>query len=327
MATNSYLLWGVIVLAVLGLIVIILRLRRLSHAKQRMTRDNTGFFKYHRETEFQRKIAYEKKPKGKKGQSTDGGVDESLNKAVAVINFNGDLRAKYHRTFARLVDEVEVNKDELSEVVVVITSPGGMVAQYGHAYSQMERLRKLDLHLTVCIDVVAASGGYLMSLPANKIIAASFAMVGSVGVVAFVPNIRKLLLNWDVNPRTFTAGKYKRTVGLTDEATEEQVTHFQGQLEAVQRLFLDALRRYRPQCKIEEIETGDHWTAQESFEKELGLVDELGNSSEYLLKKNRTNDLLMIGERGRMLEGVMDWFSESMGEKLKSLLTGLVTRY
>jgi len=210
--------------------------------------------------------------KRKKKSLTEQKKKEKEKKPYAVIHFQGDIRAKHHRAFAALVDEVVINKDRVRGVIVVVTSPGGMVAQYGHAFSQMERLRQSCSDVTVCIDVVAASGGYLMSLPAHKIIAAPFAFVGSVGVVAFVPNARKLLEKFEVQPRTFTAGN------------------------------LAEVKKYRPDVAVDQIETGAHWSAQDSVEKDLGLIDEIGCSEDYLIKLNEKEDLVFFDKKSSMFE-------------------------
>lgn len=287
-------------LAVAFILLLALILLKKQKKKYRLKKDSTGVYQYHKDSEFLKKEAYDLSKEEKKSEDR---------KLIAVIEFRGDIKAKQHNAFAKLVDEVEVNKDEIGEVVVTVTSAGGMVSTYGRAYSEMERLRNLGLKLTVCIDTVAASGGYLMSLPAHKIIAAPFAMVGSVGVVAFVPNIREFLTNLKINPRTFTAGKYKRTISLTDEGTPEERSHFQKQLETIHEAFVSVVKKYRENAVIEEIETGDHWSAEESVNRELGLVDELGTSNAYLLERNKKADLLILSQKkNRFEDGIFRFF-------------------
>lgn len=251
---------------------------------------------------FQKKLAY-------RHQLGGDPRDEDV-ETIAVIHFAGDIRARQHRTLGALVDEIAVNADALDEVVVILNSPGGMVPPYGHAYSQMERIRALGVNLTVCVDVVAASGGYLMTAPAHKIIAAPLSIVGSIGVMAFVPNFRELLLEHKITPRTFTAGKFKRTVSLTDEASEEEIARFQEQLEEIHKQFSAAVKKYRPGVDIERVATGEHWTAEESLEKELGLVDDLGTSEQYLLERNRFADLVFISQRRNFFD---DGFGKMIG--------------
>ncbi|RIL08552.1 MAG: protease SohB [Proteobacteria bacterium] len=218
-------------------------------------------------------------------------------KKAAVVRFDGRPNRGDHLTLARLIDEIQLNRDKIAEVVVVIESPGGAVTTYGHAYAQMVRIRELGLKLTVCVDTVAASGGYLAALPAQRIIAAPFAVVGSIGVVAFVPNIRKMLEKIGITPRVFTSGKHKRLVHLTDEDSPEERAHFQQKLVSIHGQFLGALKRHRPQARFEEVCEADHWTAAESVSAGLGLVDEIGTSSAYLLRLNSKRDIVHISSR------------------------------
>ena len=129
-----------------------------------------AFGKYHGDTEYERKTAFQAQldEKKEKRKSKEEG------KAIVVFRFDGDMKARGHEALASVVDEIEVNKEKVSEVVACISSPGGMVAPYGHATSELERVRELGIPLTVCIDTVAASGGYLMSLPSTKIVAVPF---------------------------------------------------------------------------------------------------------------------------------------------------------
>lgn len=282
-----------------ALALILLLVRRKS-SSQALKKDKSGLYKYHDDTQIKPKKALN--PTSKKGI-----------KKVAVIDFEGDTKASSRSTLSKLVDEISVNKKELAEVVVIVSSPGGMVPHYGHAFAEMERLRALEVPLTVCVNVVAASGGYLMSLPAHKIIAAPFSLVGSVGVVAFIPNIRELLTSWKVTPRTFTAGTHKRTVTLTDDGDPEREKHLKSQLETIHRLFLDVVEKYRPSAKIDVISTGDNWTAAESVERELGLVDEIGTSSQYLFDKNQQAELMFFASTPKK-KGLMGLLDKLMGE-------------
>lgn len=317
----------ILLLSVLALGILILKLWRQRKAgTSRLERDSTGFFRYHQDTQFKRHLAYGDK-RGASGESENSqgkrGKGRAKREVVAVLEFHGDLRCKQHRALASFVDEIEVNRENIQEVVVVMHSPGGMVGPYGHAFAQMERLRELIPQLTMCVDVVAASGGYLMCLPAHKVIAAPFSLVGSVGVMAFVPNVRRLLEQWQVAPRTFLAGKFKQPVSLTDNASPEDLARFQEQLETVHDLFLSAVRKYRPQAKLEEIETGDHWTAIESLEKNLGLVDEINTSQAYLISKNKAADLIYISHKKSWWDDNLSFLASSAVDQVENRLYSL----
>ena len=319
MFIGKTLLYTILSLAILSLFLLFLQIRKKKRGNYDLKKDSTGLWRYHEETVFERKHAYDKKLGGKK--------EKKDSKGVAVVSFHGDMKAKQHKPFASLVDEIVVNKDEFEEVVVIIQSPGGVVAPYGHAFSQMERIRNAGLNLTACVDVVAASGGYLMALPANKILAAPHAMVGSVGVMAFVPNFRNLLKDWNINPRTFTAGKHKNSIHFTDDAGQEEIEHFKEQLSTVHEQFLSAVKKYRSEVNLELVQTGDHWSAADSVDKNLGLVDELMTSEEYLLERNREKSLYLLSQKKGFFEDGFASFGRSclsyVEERLFARTSGL----
>ena len=202
---------------------------------------------------------------------------------VYVLTFIGSIMAS----------EVEQLRDQISfllqiaqpadEIVVRLTSPGGAVPQYGLASSQLERLKQAGLRCVVCVDTVAASGGYMMAAVADKIIAAPFAIIGSIGVVAGIPNFHRVLQKNKVDYHLFTAGKYKRTVTPFSEVTDEGKQKLQDDLTAIHEAFKRLIKEGRPDVDIEEIATGEYWLASQA--KEKGLVDEIMTSDDYLGSK------------------------------------------
>ena len=246
------------------------------------------------------------------------GADKTQKK-VAVLDFKGDLKASERWALSSLIDEVILNSGLFNEVVLKVESPGGAVAEYGFVYAELERIRERapELQLTVCVDTVAASGGYLMSLPAHKIFAAPFAMVGSIGVVSFIPNIRRLLEKFNIEPRTYTAGNYKRTVTLTDDASEEDVRHYKQQLALIHEQFKHALKKYRPGVEVDKVATGEVWLASTSVDKGLGLVDGLRVSSDYLLELNREKSLVYL-TRVAPKGGLRSWFKRRVEAAIRS---------
>jgi serine protease SohB len=279
---------GLLIVAVLFVVAGLWARRRRRKKKffQKLGKHPTGFKKYHLKTETRLKACWSDDD----AHSSDSKTDDR--KDIAVIHFKGDLKASARLGLSQIVDELILNSDRIAEVVICVESPGGMVAEYGHAFSELKRIREAKLQLTVCIDTVAASGGYLMSLPAHKILAAPFAMVGSIGVVSFVPNIKKLLERFDIMPRTFTAGAYKRTVTLTDDNDPETVDHYKKQLALIHDQFKAALKEFRPHVDLDKVATGEAWLAQNSVNLNLGLVDEIKDSATYLLEKNRSAALV-----------------------------------
>lgn len=220
---------------------------------------------------------------------------------VAVLTFDGDVMASGRFLFGDLVDEVIHNKEKFKEVVVRIQSPGGAAHTYGHVSDLMVRMRKAGVNLTACVDDVAASGGYLSAVPANKILAASFALMGSVGVVAETLNFHDLLNTLNIKSQVFTAGKWKRTVTTTGKDTPEGEAKFQEQMVEIHEQFFGRVIEYRGDRMSDaakaEIREAGHWSAAKSVELGLGLVDGISTSSEYLMELNREMDLVFINKK------------------------------
>lgn len=296
------LLWVLIALGILGLITA--RRNTAKNAAKKVAK--LGYFQVHPTTNFDRQ--YSIATRIKKGAITADLADDHAETEPgqklpkAVLTFDGDPRAAGRRQLSLQVDEILANKSKLDGVAVVITSPGGGVAEYGHGYAEMERLRDAGVDLTILVDTYAASGGYMMSLPGNRIFAAPYAMVGSIGVVAEVMNFHDLLKNLGVTPLLFTAGRHKRSITPTSEVTDEGKAHFAEQLATIHRLFIASVLKYRPNVNPDEACTGAAWTAQESVEKGLNLVDGIGTSQDYLFKLRQTQDLVFITAKSNPFE-------------------------
>lgn len=202
-------------------------------------------------------------------------------KKVYVLSFDGDINASQTENLREEITALLQNATPQDEVVVKVESPGGVVHGYGLAASQLLRIRERGIPLTVCVDKVAASGGYMMACVANRVIAAPFAIVGSIGVVAQVPNLNRVLKKHDVDYKEYTAGEYKRTVSLFGEITPKGEEHFVERLQDTHVLFKNFVHQFRPQIDLSKVATGDYWFGEEA--KLLGLVDELKTSDDYLL--------------------------------------------
>ena len=221
-----------------------------------------------------------------------------------VLNFEGDLRAL---AVERLRDEITAILTAATpndEVVVKIDSTGGMVHAYGLAASQLLRLRDHGIKLTACVDKVAASGGYMMACTADRLIAAPFAIIGSIGVVAQVPNFHRVLKKHDIDYEEMTAGEFKRTVSMLGEITPAGRKKFIEQLEDTHILFKDFVQRQRPKADLQQVATGEYWYGQRAVA--LGLVDELMSSDDYLFKQKERALILQISLESK----------KTLGEKL-----------
>jgi serine protease SohB len=209
-----------------------------------------------------------------------------------VIDFKGDLKASGVPSLREEVTAILDVATADDEVIVRLENYGGVVHEHGLAASQLARIRERDILLTVCVDKVAASGGYLMACVASKIYAAPFAILGSIGVLAQIPNFNRMLDSHGVDFEQITAGKYKRTVTMFGENTDEDRAKLKEELEEVHGLFKSAVSTYRPDLDIDKIATGEHWYGSRALE--LGLADEIKTSDELLTELAADRELFQV---------------------------------
>ncbi|CAM9436436.1 unnamed protein product [Chrysoparadoxa australica] len=178
------------------------------------------------------------------------------------------------------------------EVVIKLTSPGGAVSDYGLAASQLQRLKEADVKLTVCVDTVAASGGYMMAVVASRLIAAPFAVLGSIGVIGGMLNLNNTLKRFGAQYYEVTAGKYKSSIGLLNEVTGDTIQKQQDLVDTIQDAFKDHVVRHRPALDVNKIGTGEIWLGVDALR--LGMIDEIQTSDAYLASKIETSLVLMV---------------------------------
>ena len=207
-----------------------------------------------------------------------------------IIDFQGDIKASQAEQLREEINLILGLAKPGDEVMLKLHSPGGAVTGYGLAASQIERLRNAHIFVNVCIDQMAASGGYLMASVAHKIYAAPFAIIGSIGVVAQLPNLNKWLKKHNIDFEQITAGKYKRTLTVFGENTTEGREKFTQDLELIHENFKHQVHLYRPQLDLEQVATGEHWLARDALN--LGLVDELKTSDDWII--DRMNQFQLI---------------------------------
>lgn len=212
-----------------------------------------------------------------------------------VVDFIGDIRANDVAKLREEITAILLVAKPQDEVLVRLESPGGMVNAYGLAASQLQRLRDAKVNFTVAVDKVAASGGYMMACVANRIIAAPFAIVGSIGVVAQLPNFHRWLKKNAIDFEMITAGDYKRTLTIFGENTEKGRTKMQEEVDEAHDLFKSFIKERRPKVDLEKIATGEHWFATKALENYL--VDELKTSDDFLLHAKNNFDLYLIEYR------------------------------
>lgn len=239
------------------------------------------------------------------------------NQKVYILDFKGDTAASAVENLREEITLILATaKAGRDRVVVRLESPGGMVHSYGLAAAQLVRLRDAGFNLTICVDKVAASGGYMMACIANEIVSAPFAVLGSIGVVAQIPNFNRLLKEKNIDFELYTAGQYKRTVTMFGENTEEGKAKFEQELQQTHELFKHFVEKYRPQLNVELVATGEHWYGKDALE--LSLVDQLQTSDEYLLSLLTQHDVYMIDTRRKPT------FGEKLGLQAAQMADGLI---
>lgn len=234
---------------------------------------------------------------------------------VFVLDFNGDIKASAVASLREEITAILSVAQKGDEVVLRLESGGGLVTSYGLAASQLERVKRAGITLTVCVDKIAASGGYMMACVADRILAAPFAVLGSIGVIAQVPNFNRLLKRADIDYREVTAGEFKRTVTLFGEITEPGLEKFKRQIEDTHGLFKSYVARHRPTLDVSRVGTGEHWYGTQALE--LGLADEIRTSDDYVFEKSNSAEVFAVHypQRKPLSERLSDSFGQVLDRK------------
>ncbi|EIX1534643.1 protease SohB [Cronobacter sakazakii] len=251
------------------------------------------------------------KARAKRGDAAPAGKP-----TLYVLDFKGSIDAHEVSALREEVTAVLAVAKPADEVLVRLESPGGVVHGYGLAASQLQRLRERQIPLTIAVDKVAASGGYMMACVANNIVAAPFAIIGSIGVVAQIPNFNRLLKRNDIDIELHTAGQYKRTLTLLGENTEEGREKFREDLNETHHLFKEFVHSMRPSLDIDAVATGEHWYGVQA--KEKGLVDEISTSDDLIIARMAEREVVSL--RYMQRKRLMDRFTGSAAQSLDRLL-------
>lgn len=296
-----------------------LRITRLSEQYKEMKEDmSVALLDSHQQKLWhkvqKKKVKQEAKAAKAKAKQAHQPAEEKSR--VYVIDFKGSMDAHEVSSLREEVTAVIAVAKPQDQVILRLESPGGVVHGYGLAASQLQRLREKQIPLTVTVDKVAASGGYMMACVADKIVAAPFAIIGSIGVVAQIPNFNRFLKKKEIDIELHTAGQYKRTLTLLGENTEEGRQKFREDLNETHHLFKDFVKRMRPALDIEQVATGEHWYGVQALEK--GLVDEVSTSDDLLSGLMAEREV--VGVRYVQRKKLLDRFTNSAAESADKLL-------
>ena len=247
--------------------------------------------------------------------------NQSIPKPVYVLNFNGDIEASSVENLKEEITAILKSDTKCQELVLRLESPGGTVIGYGLCAAQLQRLRDAGIKVTACVDKVAASGGYMMACVCNKIVSSPFAIIGSIGVVAAIPNFHKVLKKNNVDYELHTAGEYKRTITMFGETTPAGRKKFKEHLEDIHILFKDHIKKFRPNLDMKKIATGETWEGVKALE--IGLVDEISTSDQYLLNLSKKHEIFEISYITK--QNLQDKFSFFITNTVTRLVSSLET--
>ena len=294
----------------------------LKDAMQRAVLDKFALKKYLK-LEKKREKEEGKQRKNASGEQADS--DEARKKRVYVLDFDGDMEASELESLRQEITAVLTMAEPADEVILRLESPGGMVHAYGLASAQLLRFRERDIPLTICVDKVAASGGYMMACVADRLIAAPFAILGSIGVLVQMPNIHRLLKKNDVDYEMVTAGEYKRTMTPFTEVTEKGRDKVKQEVEDMHVIFKQWVKENRPVVDIDQISTGETWLGLQA--QPLNMIDAISTSDDCIVQACEDADVyevsyeirVPIGERiGSVVYKTLDKTLMSWWQRLRT---------
>ena len=240
---------------------------------------------------------------------------KKLSNKIFVIDFKGNIKASEIISLRREISGILLSFKKGDEVLLRLENSGGTVHEHGLAASQLKRIRDKNIPLTICVDKVAASGGYMMACVANKIVASPFAIIGSIGVIAQVPNFNKLLKNKGVDFEQQTAGNYKRTVTMFGKNTDKDRKKLKEQLEDIHSLFKEFIKDNRRNLDVEKVSTGEYWYGKDALK--LKLIDKILTSDEYIISMKDRFEIVRIKYKP----------AKSISDKLSKLSSNLYSKF
>lgn len=208
--------------------------------------------------------------------------DDGDKPRLFVLDFDGDVEASAVADLRNHISTILQVAEKEDKVLLRLESGGGYVHSYGLAASELARLRAKEVPLVVAVDKIAASGGYMMACVGTEIIAAPFAVIGSVGVIGALPNFHDLLERNHIHYEQHTAGEHKRSLTVLGKNTDADREQFKKELAETHELFKHHIAAMRPQLDVAAIATGETWYGSQALAK--GLIDRVQVSDDYLLE-------------------------------------------
>lgn len=265
----------------------------------------------------------EKQENKLKSKRAKDGHEEPIRPRLFVLRFEGDLEASEVENLRSSITSILSVAKPHDEILVILESAGGVVHNYGLAAAQLARIKRHNIQLTIAVDLIAASGGYMMACVGDKIIASPFAVLGSIGVLAEVPNFNRLLKKYDVDIEHHTAGEYKSTLTLLAKNTNKAREKFKEELEDIHVLFKNFVSENRPQLEMQKVATGEAWYGKMALD--LNLVDELITSDDYIMQRASNADIYEVSFE--INEGITEKISSILQRSSKSLLDNILYKF
>ena len=278
----------------------------------------------HKEFRHERKRRdKDEQSKGKRRKSDADGETKDAKHTMFVLDFKGDIAASKVEELRKEITALLVREDKPSEILVRLESQGGLIHSYGFAASQLSRIKEAGVPLTVSVDRVAASGGYMMAVVADRILAAPFAILGSIGVVAELPNVHRLLKKFDIDYDVVTAGEHKRPVTVFGENTETGVQKFTEEIADTHALFKEFVSSNRAVVDTDRIATGEAWFGHRALD--LKLIDELQTSDQYIMNASENSEIFEVQwiPHKKPFNAVMERLSTAI-TSISSLIKGVI---
>jgi serine protease SohB len=307
---------------IVGIVILLSRTKEISRERLEITKLNDKFEEMADtvqnivlEGDQLKKFLKDEKKRKKRVLKEQKSDPSKQRKRIFVLNFDGDIKASPLKSLREEITAILTVATPEDEVFLSLQSGGGLVHAYGLAASQLMRIKNRNITLTIAVDKIAASGGYMMACVADRIIAAPFSIIGSIGVIAQIPNFHRLLKKHDIDFEQMTAGEFKRTLTVFGENTDKAREKFQEELEETHTLFKQFIQEHRPIVDVERIATGEHWPAKIALD--LKLVDELKTSDDFLLEKSADKDLYKVEYSIKRSIGMrLGWFIRKQVESL-----------
>lgn len=196
-----------------------------------------------------------------------------LGEKVAIVRIEGPIIDSKNP-----VDEIKayVKDSSIKAIILRVDSPGGAVAPSQEIYEEVKKAA-LKKKVIVSMGSVAASGGYYISSPANRIIANPGTLTGSIGVIMEIPNIEGLMNKIGVKTEVIKSGRHKDIASVFRKMGKEERLILQGVLDDVHEQFIKAVSEGRNMHfdDVKELADGRIFTGKQALT--AGLVDELGN--------------------------------------------------